>query len=684
MKEQDVKKRGWVKNAAIVFLAAMLALTFFSNTIMNRSLPEVAARYTTSGSINARIRGSGTVSANDRYEVIINQTRTVRDVNVRLDREVEVGDVLFTLTDNGSAELDAAIETLQALLLDYERAVINARLNGDYASDERQIRIARERLEEAENELGEITNDESGIDEARDALSKAEEELAAAEEIVASASSRVSLAETSRDYARVTESVRRDARDEAQRNLNALGGLQTANTAELDRQISEISAQITNKDAEIRVALLVYGDDYDDFVSAAEAHFTTVVIPEPTAEDPTPSPISVPPEAWANAARRAAYLAAFAELFGVGDPLHIAYRTITDLRSELAELEAKRTQLRGQRNAEQGTDNSQQHSLLSRRLTEAEAALTTASQLLDSAEASLAAAREDHSEAVSKRNDARSDLSAAESGLRLAQESRASDLKQANDAIKSRQEDLENMLFSLSEKQKTDGVAGALHALNMEEKRTQIDNKREEIARLENDDTDVVITSPVRGIVKQINISPGNQTQPGSPLAVIEVLDRGYTLSFPVTLDQSRKVSLGDIADVDWWYWGEIMVILSSIRNDPQNPATSRILEFDVSGDVQSGTQLSLSLGERSANYDVIVPNSALRSDTNGDFVLVVLSRSSPLGNRYVATRVDVNILASDDTNSAVTGGLSGWDFVITTSNKPIEPGMQVRFVDNP
>jgi len=31
-----------------------------------------------------------------------------------------------------------------------------------------------------------------------------------------------------------------------------------------------------------------------------------------------------------------------------------------------------------------------------------------------------------------------------------------------------------------------------------------------------------------------------------------------------------------------------------------------------------------------------------------------------------------------------VTGALSGWDFVITHSNDPINPGMEVRLVDNP
>ncbi len=83
-------------------------------------------------------------------------------------------------------------------------------------------------------------------------------------------------------------------------------------------------------------------------------------------------------------------------------------------------------------------------------------------------------------------------------------------------------------------------------------------------------------------------------------------------------------------------------------------------LVFDVTGSsVASGTQVSISIGQRSQNYDTIVPNSAVRSDSNGSFVLVIVAKSSPLGNRFVATRVDVTDLAKDDVNTAVSGGMS-------------------------
>ena len=92
---------------------------------------------------------------------------------------------------------------------------------------------------------------------------------------------------------------------------------------------------------------------------------------------------------------------------------------------------------------------------------------------------------------------------------------------------------------------------------------------------------------------------------------------------------------------------------------------------------------MPVSVGQQSANYDTIVPNSAVREDNNGKFILVVETRSSPLGNRYYATRVDVEVLASDDTQSAVRGGLYGSEFVITTSTSPIEAGQLVRLAES-
>ena len=81
---------------------------------------------------------------------------------------------------------------------------------------------------------------------------------------------------------------------------------------------------------------------------------------------------------------------------------------------------------------------------------------------------------------------------------------------------------------------------------------------------------------------------------------------------------------------------------------------------------------------------DVVVDNMRhvrRRHDGNGDYVLVMESKSSPLGNRYVASRYDVQKIVSNDTKTAVSG-LTGSEYVITTSSKPIEPGQNVRPTD--
>ena len=94
---------------------------------------------------------------------------------------------------------------------------------------------------------------------------------------------------------------------------------------------------------------------------------------------------------------------------------------------------------------------------------------------------------------------------------------------------------------------------------------------------------------------------------------------------------------------------------------------------------MQNGESLSLSVGERSAEYDFVVPNSAVREDKNGKFILIIEEKSTPFGNRYKAKRVDVEVMASDETKTAVSADLQGYEYVITTSNQPLEAGDQVR-----
>ena len=86
MKENITKNRKWVIKAAVVFFTVLLLLTFFSNTIMNYSLPQVVTQYIQSGPIASKVRGTGVVAADNPYNVTVNVERKVRLVAVKRGR----------------------------------------------------------------------------------------------------------------------------------------------------------------------------------------------------------------------------------------------------------------------------------------------------------------------------------------------------------------------------------------------------------------------------------------------------------------------------------------------------------------------------------------------------------------------------------------------------------------------
>jgi multidrug efflux pump subunit AcrA (membrane-fusion protein) len=169
MTEERVKKREWVKTAAIIFLSIMLVLTFFSNTFMNYSLPEVSTSYVSMGSINTKIRGSGTVMANEEYVVEIEQGRKIDTVCVKEGDTVNAGDVLFILGEADSDELENAKLSLEMAEIEYERAIITAGRD-KYASESKAVEDARDALADARNVAANIKSAESEITAAENDL----------------------------------------------------------------------------------------------------------------------------------------------------------------------------------------------------------------------------------------------------------------------------------------------------------------------------------------------------------------------------------------------------------------------------------------------------------------------------------------------------------------------------------
>ena len=154
MNETTNKRKERIKTILIIFLALLLVLTFFSNTIQNYSLPIVAAQYAGYGTVTETVRCSGMVTANQNYEVVSDGNRTVSEVKVKAGDKIKEGDVLYVMEGaEGSEAVEMAEQTLQEAELSYQKALLTAA--PDYAAQNQEIANAREDLQEAINALNE-------------------------------------------------------------------------------------------------------------------------------------------------------------------------------------------------------------------------------------------------------------------------------------------------------------------------------------------------------------------------------------------------------------------------------------------------------------------------------------------------------------------------------------------------
>lgn len=664
MDEQVVKlKRGWVKNAAIIFLSIMLVLTFFSNTILNRSLPEVAARYVESGTINAKIRGSGTVTAGESYDVVLEQTRKVESVYVHVGDFVNTGDVLFLLSNSDSEELKQAQKALDSMRLAYEKTLLSMD-EADYAQENRNIQKAKEALAEAQSELLESTVTTDEILNAQLALRDAEKvqkelnaALADTEEYLAEASAEYNALETKIEGWEEQLEVLEETIDEYKKQIKSLKN----GSGDLEDELAGTQKDLKKAKESYASLRITYGADYDALKEAAEqiAAGSDVIY----------------------------QMAAIVKDREAADPQKIAYEKLQPVLNQVNTLEDKVAEYEalvdGQASVQEQID----------KLDDA----------CDDAKDELDALEDDLDDAYDTLNDLEQEVEGAEFQKAFQEEqvelqadtiaqleeqyndlkAKQNDYESAKDRVESCQDTLDDLTFALVEQKKADGKLAASQQLDLDNALKEIQEQETLVAELQAESVGAEVTANVSGQISSLNVTAGRDAVAGDTLAVIEVVDRGYTVKLPVTNEQSQKVRIGDKADVTNYYWGEQLdVTLTSIITDPSNPGQGKLLVFTLNGDVSSGQNITLSVGERSANFDAVIPNSALRTDTNGTFVLVLTVKHSPLGNRYVATRVDVNVLAQDDTTAAVSG-LSMGDYVITTSSKPLEAGMQVNMVEN-
>lgn len=628
-----------IKNIAIVFLAVLLVLTFFSNTFMNYTLPQVSAVYVSQGTISEQIRGSGTVEAAESYEVKFDQTRTIKSVAVKTGQTINAGDTLFELEDSDSDELTQAQKDLEDKELDYKKAVLAQSDSSKYQSDYLEIQKAEKELSELQakyqtalagtDPLSSALNDYNSLKSRSDKLTKEKEDL----------SNQLSA-------------VNADTSDDM---INLTGEYYDTLRADKDR-VTELEKKVETAQS-----------DYDELSKDVGADTDYASKIEET---------------------RKSIESATVELNQLYISLYNA-KADDDTTSISASIATKSLEIdQLQRDLSNYLAKSTTSGVLKTKLKNAESTLNKAKKNLNSAKDTLSNdVRSIKLEIKAKLDKVTAELD--DVTLKLTNAGTAKDdataagylsASQLELKISEQKDTVDNLYAALEIKKQTDSVTNESNQLDLEAKKKDIERQKEKVEKLKSEAFDAVVTAKMGGTVESVSVTAGSEVAAGTVAAVISVSDLGYTVSFSVKNDQAKKVKVGDKAEITSWYWGDsFSATLSEVKTDTANPQTQKTLVFNVTGsDISTGQTITLSMGSKGQPYSAVVPNAAVREDSNGKFVLVMEAKSSPLGNRYKAVRYDIEVLAKDDNNTAVNG-LMGSEYVITTSTKPIQAGDQVR-----
>lgn len=639
MKETG-KRKEWVKNIAIIFLAVLLVLTFFSNTIKNYSLPEVAAQYTSSGTITSKIRGNGTVEASDPYSVVYKANRKVSSVKVSVGDTVQKGDVLYVLEEGESDDLKAARRALEELEQAYEKSLIIGAVSKDLT----------EKVESGN--MGTATELQNKVNSAK---KKAEQAKAYLEQLQREQSSQNTTPNNS-----ANEELDKYI---ANMKTNIMPGIED-NIASYAKALDVAKAayvEMVNAD----VSVLGKTINIYHYLVALLNHFKTVGYTSPAVSTEDKNSIDKLIYELGTEIKSVETAKAAMDLVKkLCDKYDQGLLTGTD---SAVEVESGEYTIKYTYEDEDGKDKTFPINYSFTDAITNNSVLKQKSDAIASYEAKLKEENEN--------------LTACKNQITIWEGQKTTATTPTDDYATK----IANAQAAYDKAQKAydDLISDINTSYDLLGQISKIDEQKEVVAELEKEQGTTEITAPVDGTVLSLKYVAGETIEQGSTVSTIQVAGKGFTMSVSVPNDKVRLISVGDEAEItnSWWY-SDVHARIMAIKPDPANPSQGKVVVFELEGDVNAGQTLSFSVGRKSANYDNIVPNSAIHEDSKGKFIYKINSKNTPLGNRYIIERVDVTILASDDNQSAVSGALEGWDYIVTTTSKPIDDGTEVRLKD--
>ena len=193
MKKHENQKsdRKWVIKAMIAFLAVLAILTFFSNTIMNLTIPLVVTSYAMRGNLAYTNSATAQLVSDDKYEVKGLDGRTVSTVEASNYDLVSEGDVIVTLEPVEDMHELTDLENQLLTLQRQQEYAARTPSHTDFTTQNQAVRTAERALAEAQATLNSATTRDETIAAAQQVLNANQAAVVALQAQVASASASV-------------------------------------------------------------------------------------------------------------------------------------------------------------------------------------------------------------------------------------------------------------------------------------------------------------------------------------------------------------------------------------------------------------------------------------------------------------------------------------------------------------
>ena len=195
-------------------------------------------------------------------------------------------------------------------------------------------------------------------------------------------------------------------------------------------------------------------------------------------------------------------------------------------------------------------------------------------------------------------------------------------------------------------------------------------------------DMDGRLLSPIDGTVQ--TIANTGKTQDKASVARLARGDAGFYFSAKTTAANAASLAAGDTGSLTYKSDGRdqrAQAVITDIgaADDDGSVLVKASLPEDSYPAGASGEMTIARAGER---QNTCVPVSALRSDSDGDHVLILEEKKTVTGLAYTAKRVDVEVVSRDSALVSLQGGLDRDALVVTSASKPIAEGDRVRLED--